>query len=138
MQTFDFPYYRHSDKYPESSVTMKFGRGYQFASKPKGPDQIICELEYPHMFWMQDPITNEFRDDVNLQLNIKALISFYEAHRLYEKFWFDHPTRGVTVWRFNKPLETPKRIGDNAVFGINGYLAHQVDGFSVELILQPT
>ena len=118
METFDFPFHTVSDEYPVSSTTIKLGGGYQFASKPRGPDQILFKLSFKAMWF----------GTLNAQIDMQAMIDFYEAHRLYEPFEYEHPTRGLVVVRFSKPLVVPK--------GIEGG-GGQTEPVSIELILQP-
>lgn len=126
MQIFDFPYHRVSDEYPESSTTMKFGGGYEFATKPRGPDQMIFKLAFQGMWFYEANGAVDIA--TNPQINMRRLEMFYEEHRLYEKFEYPHPRRGMRVCRFKKPLITPDGIP-----GANGL----VQSFTIELISQP-
>lgn len=139
-QTFNFPYHRISDEYPESSAIVKFGRGYEFASAPRGPDQIIFDLEFPAMFYIVTKATGLVDLTTAPTYNIMVLQKFYEDHRLYLPFDFPHPSRGIVSCRFKTPLVMPKPLWDNKVGGIPGFpnhSAHQVDTFSLKLIMQP-
>ncbi|MBN7759785.1 hypothetical protein JYP52_01435 [Nitratireductor aquibiodomus] len=127
MQTFDFPYHMVEDKYPASSTTLKFGGGYQFATKPRGPDQIEFQLNFKAM-WFYERAPHVVDRRKNPQINMQCLIDFYEAHRLYEPFYYPHPRRGLVTVRFAKPLHVP-----NGVEKGNG----QTQSFKVELIMQP-
>lgn len=126
MQTFNFPYHTISVEYPESSKTMKFGRGYEFASKPDGPDQVKYTL---HFFeGMSYFVTNGQPDrTVNPTRNILTLEDFYKEHRMYEKFIYPHPAEGNVIVRFASPLKYEQRpLG----LGV-------IKAFDVELITQP-
>ncbi|BCJ91776.1 hypothetical protein IZ6_25110 [Terrihabitans soli] len=127
MEEFDFPYHRVSDKYPESSVRVQFGGGYQFASEPRAPDQLTFTLRFPAMWYFTDG-SGDLDKEVNLQRNMAALEAFYERHRLWKRFEYDHPRRGVVVVRFADPLETPDPLPNE-----NGL----VQAFEVKLIQQP-
>jgi len=127
MQTFDFPYHRVQDTYPTSSTVVQFGGGYQFATKPRGPDQIIFKLHYKAM-WFYERGPGAVDRMINPKINMQRLIDFYEAHRLYEPFLYPHPTRGLVTVRFSKPLDVPKGIE-----GGNG----QTESFQLEFTLQP-
>lgn len=127
METFDFPLHVVEDQYPESSATVRFGGGYQFASKPRGPDQITFKLSFDAM-WFYESSPGVVDATVNPKINMQVLIDFYEAHRLYQPFIYPHPTRGNVVVRFAKPLAVPKGVKKG-----NGVL----EAFQVELIQQP-
>lgn len=140
MQVFDFPYHSMHDEYPESSVTVRFGRGYMAATKPIGPDQIVTKLNFPVMFIFRNLTTGLIDRAVAPQFNILALQDFYEFHRMYEKFEYQHPTRGLTVWRFSKPLQMPDPAGADkmgGVPGVTGFSASQMNAFQLEIMLQP-
>lgn len=127
MDTFDFPYHIVEDQYPTSSTVTQFGGGYQFASKPRGPDQITFKLNFKAM-WFFETSPGVLDETSQPQINMKVLVDFYETHRLYEPFTYPHPRRGNLVCRFAKPLAVPK--------GIEGGKG-QLEAFVVELILQP-
>ncbi|CCV12928.1 hypothetical protein [Mesorhizobium sp. STM 4661] len=75
-------------------------------------------------FFIDDCTLN---DTINTTINMAVLEAFYARHRLYEKFWYPHPTKGDLVVRFNKPLEY--KVMENG----NG----AVEPFTIELLLQP-
>ncbi|WP_287373474.1 hypothetical protein [Mesorhizobium sp.] len=127
MQTFDFPYHLVEDDYPSSSTVIQFGGGYQFATKPRGPDQITFKLSFKAM-WFYELSPGVVDRDINPQINMQRMVEFYEAHRLYEPFYYPHRTRGLVVCRFSKPLQVPKGVENG-----NG----KVEQLTVELILQP-
>ncbi|MBN9551300.1 MAG: hypothetical protein J0H31_21145 [Alphaproteobacteria bacterium] len=114
MQTFDFPFHLVEDQYPQSSTVIQFGGGYQFATKPNGPDQITFKLTFKAMWFYERSPGVVDRD--------------YEAHRLYEPFYYPHARRGLVVVRFAKPLQIPK-----GVEGGNG----QLEQVNLEFTLQP-
>lgn len=127
MKTFNFPYHRVGDAYPQSSTPVQYGGGYEFASKPRGPDQIVFKLNFAAMWYFEGPpgFVDATREP---ERNMAALQAFYEEHRLYEKFIYPHARRGNVVVRFKKPLEIPE-----GVIGGNGMLP----SFTIELTLQP-
>jgi len=127
METFDFPYHTVEDQYPSSSAVVQFGGGYSFASKPRGPDQITFKLNFQGMFYFTN--SNGTLDGTsNPKINMKVMLDFYENHRLYEPFIYNHPVRGPLTCRFGKPLSIPKGIAKGK---------GQLEAFQVELILQP-
>lgn len=127
METFDFPFHTVEDEYPASSTTMKFGGGYQFASKPTGPDQITFKLNFKAMWFYEGP-PGTVDATSNPKINMQKLIEFYEAHRLYEPFEYPHPRRGTLTVRFAKPLKVPDYVEKGR---------GQLQPFSVDLILLP-
>lgn len=137
MRIFDYPYHTISDEYPESSTIVRFGRGYSFASKPKGPDQIMFHLKMQGFAWWADPFGNIDRQ-VFSQQNAGHIQDFYEYHRMYEPFSYKHPTRGWVTVRFQKPLPAftsiAKAVIEAADYGMRG---HCVESFQVDLILLP-
>jgi hypothetical protein len=140
MKTFDFPFHTVRDDYPESSASVRFGRGYAFASRPRGPDQIITHLSFPVMFTMVNQTTGLIDRTVAPHYNFEALLAFYEEHRMYEIFKYNHPRKGLTEWRFSKPLQTPDPLGPGFIGGVPdvpGFQAHALAPFQLEIILQP-
>lgn len=137
MDTFDFPFHTIGDEYPESSTKVRFGRGYEFASKPKGPDQLIFHLTVSPLFWWLDQTLNIDRSS-NARGNAGALQDFYEAHLMYEPFLYQHPTRGLLTVRFHKPLPPFKSIkeavSEDPDKGLRG---HQIEPVNIDFILQP-
>jgi len=126
METFLFPLHTFAMRYPESSAKVKFGRGYEFASAPKGPDQLTVTLNFAAMFFYLG--TNGFPDlTVETKVNIAVLEQFYERHRLHKKFIYPHPARGNLIVRFSAPLQYKLKE--------NGHGA--VEPFSMELLTQP-
>ncbi len=126
METYNFPLFSWTTRYPESSAKVQFGRGYEFASQPRGPDQVIYVLNYATMvFYLNtDGTLNKTR---NPPINMALLEDFYIKHRLFEKFIFPHPAKGNLTCRFNKPLEFTIAKGGLGT----------VEPFSVELRTQP-
>lgn len=126
VDTYNFPYYILEDKYPDSSAKISFGGGYEFASKPRAPDQITFMLHYETMVFIESaPGTLNLGS--NPTLNMGVLRAFYESHRLYEPFIFPHPILGNVTVRFNKPLSYKLRKGGRG----------SVEPFDIELLLQP-
>lgn len=126
METFNFPYHVEEFAYPESSPIIQFGRGYAFAAKPQGPDQIRITLHFELMKNFIGPLgllSLTEQPGINLQL----LIAFYERHRTYEKFIIISPSRGSLVVRFTKPLSYKMLKGG----------AGATEPFTIELTTQP-
>ncbi|WP_163564882.1 hypothetical protein, partial [Klebsiella pneumoniae] len=72
-----------NDEYPGSS-SLKLGRGYRFAAKPPGPDEVLVHLNFPSMFVWQLNAGDGPNKTVFPQLNIYALETFYKKVRMYE------------------------------------------------------
>lgn len=137
MDLFYFPYHTIGDEYPESSSIVRFGNGYMYASKPTGPDQLIFHLTITPLFWWMTQ-QGEIDWTANAWGNAGVLQKFYEAHRLYEPFQYNHPTRGLCTVRFSKPL-LPFRSIKEAVTedGEKELRGHQIEPVAVDLILLP-
>lgn len=137
MALFDFPYHKPQDAYPTGAV-VKFGRGYNFAARPLGPEEVTTHLKFQAMFVYQNP-----DDTINLtvdpQLNIFALETFYMDVRMFKPFQYRHHRSGLVNARFSKPLlmpktlDTPGEMGGKIIDGIS-YRTHQVDPFDMEII----
>jgi hypothetical protein len=107
---FNFPYHVCSDEYPESSTRVRFGQGYEFASRPSGPEQRVFILNFPAM-WFYESTTPGVLDTVtNAERNAGTLQQFYETMQLWQTFDYPHPTRGVVPVRFQKPLPPLKGV----------------------------
>ncbi|MDH7796435.1 MULTISPECIES: hypothetical protein [unclassified Beijerinckia] len=134
---FDFPYHKISDRYPESSKIVQYGRGYSFASAPIGPDQMIFKLRFDAMFhWLT--LYEQIDRYTKPQLNIVLLQEFYEEVRMFTPFNYKHWRRGLVTVRFNKPLPEMMPMTEKIIVDqVTGSRGHQVEGFDVELILQP-
>lgn len=127
MQTFNFPYHSIETVYPSSSQIVQFGRGYRFATKPRGPDQIVWNLTFPSMKWYLNS-DNSVNLTTNPTRNVGKLEEFYNIHRLHEYFLYPHQTRGDVRVRFTTPLIIPV-----AALGGSG----EVPGIKLSLIYEP-
>ncbi len=126
MENFDFPYHVTGLAFPDTSGRMKFGKGYEFASRAKGPPQKIYKLSFSGMQAFTNTV-GVVNPTINPQRNILMLKAFYERHECWKTFQYNHPEEGTVTVRFNKPLEyNYKRAGLGAV-----------EDFTIELILQP-
>lgn len=127
ISIFEYPYHHAYDIYPNSSVKVQFGNGYQYATGASGADQIIITLKFKAMkyFLDEDGVPDA---SVTPELNMLNLQNFYEEHRLSKPFVYSHQTRGLIFVRFESPLQCPKvREGG---FGVT-------EEFEVKLIYQP-
>ena len=126
MKTFDFPYHVLEVEYPDSSIKVAFGGGYEFASKPKAPDQVEYIVNFETMFFFET-LPGILDLEKYPKLNMAVLEKFYNDHKMYEKFIYPHPTLGNLVVRFAEPLRYKITKGGGG----------RVDSFSVKLRLQP-
>ena len=126
MDTFDFPYHTLGVKYPDSSVKLTFGKGYEFASKPKGPDQVTYTLDFEAMAFFEDPPGTLDLAEQPL-VNMAVLEQFYNDHKLYEPFIYPHPTLGDLTVRFDEPLSYKILKGGRGL----------TEPFTITLITQP-
>lgn len=126
MQTFNFPYHRSELRYPEDSAVVRFGKGYEFASRPDAPPQLRFLLHFPTMKFF---VTAGGAIDrtTQPQINLAKLMDFYEAHRLYEKFIYPSPIKGNVVVRFATPLDIVPLAGGGGA----------CEPFTLELTGQP-
>lgn len=125
MLTFNFPFHSFEKEYPESSKKLTFGNGYEYASKPKGPDQVRYILNFAAMkYFVQGVVINRL---VSPTINIATLEDFYLAHKLYEKFIYPSPDMGNLIVRFQSPLKFKQKP-----FGLG-----VVEPFAIELLTQP-
>jgi hypothetical protein len=110
-----------------SGARIQMGNSYTYTAPPTAPDQRLFTVALSGMQYFVD--TNGAIDLVtDLSRNMAHLDSFYNDHKLYLSFDFNHPIYGLVKCKFNRPLEIP-----NGVQGGNGL----VEGFSLELIEMP-
>lgn len=126
METFEFPYHTLEVKYPDSSFKLSLGRGYEFVSRPRGPDQVAYTLHFKAMWFFEDP-PGTLDTTTRPELNMAVLEAFYNEHKMYEKFIYPHPTLGDLVVRFAEPLAY--KVMENG--------RGAVEPFSIRLMLQP-
>ena len=122
--TFDFPNHMVEEKYPESGTRLTLGNSYTFATPPTAPDQRIFTLTFQTM-WRG--LNGNGTVDVTSQPgnNMGALRDYYEDHKLYKTFQYQHPWLGLLNVRFNQPLQMPKGKPDGRGWS---------EGFTVEFI----
>lgn len=126
MAVYNFPTFSLETQYPESSQKMSFGKGWEFASRPKGPDQTIYVLHYAGMMYFINS-SGDVSLGIRPTINIHALDAFYKEHRMWKIFDFPHPDGRTLQCRFHKPLQWKIKEGGRGL----------VEPFTVQLILQP-
>lgn len=127
METFDFPYHSQSTENPESGFRGSMGNSYIFTAEPTDPDQRKFTLNFATMKYFTDE-NGVLDDSIQPQLNMLALINFYQRNKLYKSFHYVHPVYGELEVKFNKPLTEPDVTPGG--FGT-------VKAFTVELIEIP-
>ena len=115
MEIFNWPYFVIKTRYPESTIRFQFGRSYLFAVPPTSPDQRAFDLRFPTLVYFEDAGVLDLVTQPDI--NLGRLESFYNRHKMYKSFNFNHPVHGSLVCKFNKPLEIPEGIpgGNGAV-----------------------
>lgn len=127
----DFIWIHHtvSTEYQEYE-SLELGGAYQYSPEPRGPDQRIFRLKFKTMkyFTLPDGVTIDYSPTRFPAINMGLLDKFYQSHRKWKMFTYDHPVYGQLVTRFNKALKIPEGIegGEGALLS-----------FDVELIEQP-
>lgn len=126
METFDFPFHLFSTDNPESGTRVQFGSSYVFSAPPSSPDQRTITLNFATMkFFLTGGVLD---DTVEPEINMLRLIKFYQRHKQWKSFLYNHPVHGTLVCKFSTPLKEPK--------GIPGGTG-AVEAFEVQLIEIP-
>ena len=127
MATFPCEYFTFTTKYPESGTRVQLGNSYMFTAPPSAPDQRIFTLTLAGMQYFTNP-NGSINTSISTSRNMAVLEDFYNDHKLYLTFNFNHPVYGAIKCKFNRPLEVPK-----GMVGGNGVL----ETFDVELVEIP-
>lgn len=127
MEAFDYPNHQVQHAHPVSGAGVQLGGSYRYDVAPTSPDARVFTLSFETMAWHFNQ-AGSVDATVEPQTNLLNLSNFYEAHKLYKKFTYDHPVFGVLTVKFNKPLEIPKGIKKG-----NGWS----ESFTVELLEVP-
>lgn len=127
METFSWMMHRFSTEYPETGFRVQLGNSYQYAAPPVAPDQRKITLKFATMKYFVNT-AGVVDATIQPEINFLALENFYNAHKLWRKFYYNHPVYGQLVCKFNKPLQVPDGIPDGG-----GCL----EPFEVELIEVP-
>lgn len=124
---FDFPYHTVETENPESGFRGQFGNSYVFTAAPSAPDQRLFNLNYPAMKFFTDQ-NGVVTDLVQPQINMFAMIKFYQNYKMHKTFTYNHPVYGPTLVKFFKPLKEPEVLPGG--FGIT-------KAFTVQLVEVP-
>lgn len=127
LEVFNYPYHTVKTENPESGLRIQLGKSYVFTAPPTDPDQRKITLNMKGMQYFTD-IDGELDDSVKATRNMFNLIKFYQRHKMYKSFQYNHPVHGVLVVKFNQPL-----VEEEPVPGGSGV----VKDFSIELIEIP-
>lgn len=127
MAVFPCEYFQTSTKYPDSGSRVQMGNSYVFTAPPTAPDQRVFVVALSGMQYFVDG-AGVIDLSSNLSRNMAHLDSFYNDHKLYLSFDFNHPIYGLLRCKFNRPLEIP-----NGIKGGNGL----IEDFSLELMEIP-
>lgn len=109
MDTFDYPFHEVETENPESGFRGQFGNNYIFTTPPTDPDQRKFTLKFPMMMFFTDS-NGTIDAGREPQFNMKHLINFYQAHKLWDTFLYNHPVHGTLEVKFDKPLKEPAVI----------------------------
>ena len=127
LDTFDFPYHSFNTENPDSGFRVQFGGSYIFSVAPTDPDQRVFTLTFGGMQYFTNP-AGDLDATVNPQRNMFTLIKFYQQHKLYKSFKYQHPVHGLLEVKFNKPLK--EEVVVTGGYGV-------VKEFSIELLEIP-
>lgn len=127
LETFNFPYHTFNTQNPESGFRVKFGSSYTFSTPPTDPDERLFTLSFQGMQFFTDSV-GVLDDIINPERNMFTLIKFYQRHKLYKSFKYQHPVHGELEVKFNKPLKE-----EDVITGGYGV----IKDFSIELIEIP-
>lgn len=108
--TFDFPYHRVRDEYPEGT-TVQMGKGWVFPIKPDSPDQRTFILSFVGMQYFLNG-SGVVDATINPTRNVKALSDFYAQHQQWDTFTYPHPVHGNLTCRFKSALKLANGIID--------------------------
>lgn len=107
LELFDFPFHTVQTSNPESGMRGTMGGSYVFTSAPTDPDQRQFTLNFPTMKFFVNS-SDELDETINPQYNMLALAQFYQRHKTYASFHYQHPVYGLLECKFNKPLVEPE------------------------------
>lgn len=127
MATFPCEYFLISTKYPDSGTRIQLGNSYTYTAPPMAADQRIFRLTLAGMQYFVNA-NGTINTTTETNRNMAVLEAFYNEHKLYLAFDFNHPVLGAMTCKFNRPLEIP-----NGIPGGNGVL----ESFEVELMEIP-
>lgn len=127
-ETFEPVNFLFETQYPESGTRLQLGNSWTFTAPPDAPDQRIFKLTLQGLRFYVEEDGTTIDTDTEPTRNAGRFDAFYQRHRLWKSFTFNHPQFGPLEVKFHKPLNLPKGIK-----GGNGLLPE----FDIELVEQP-
>lgn len=127
LANFDFPYHTVKTDNPDSGFRVQLGGSYVFSAPPTDPDQRLFTLTFDGLKYFTDGL-GALDETIQPQINMYAMIKFFQTVKLYQSFHYTHPVHGLLEVRFNKPLSEEVVMAGG--FGV-------VKEFSIELIEIP-
>lgn len=106
LEVFNYPYHSTQTENPESGFRGVMGKSYIFTAPPTDPDQRKFVLDFTTMKFFLDS-EGDLTEDTEPEINMYNLINFYQRHKLYKSFQYQHPVHGLLEVKFNKPLMEP-------------------------------
>lgn len=109
MAVFPCEYFTVQTKYPTSGTQVRLGNSYTYTAPPTAPDQrtFIVKVQGMQYFVASngsiDTVTEPGR-------NMAVLEQFYNDHKMYMTFQFEHPVYGTVDCKFSRPLEIPEGV----------------------------
>lgn len=127
METYNWLLCTIATEYLENNPKVKFGRGWEFVSRPDAPVLRQFTLKYKTLcYFTRWEGVNLVADRTRQpEANAWLLQDFYERHFQHAKFILPHPVFGNVTCRFKDPLKLP-----DGIEGGNGWL----NGFEVQLV----
>lgn len=111
MENFDdFMLHKVKTDYQTSGTSITFGGGYSFDSDESYPILKKFTLSfngYRYYLLPNGLVDHEKNKNVN---NMAALEDFYNEHRMYKAFIYNHPVYGPVTVKFAEPLVIPEGI----------------------------
>lgn len=119
-ETFPLKLFSYSTEYPTSGVNIALGNSYTFTAAPSAPDQRLFTIKFAALKYFLAEGGGIDTDVYADTLNLGTLEAFYNRHRLWKSFDFNHPIYGLVVVKFKDPLKVPEGVagGGGAVKGL--------------------
>lgn len=115
MAVFPCEYFTVQTRYPQSGTQVRLGNSYMYTAPPVAPDQRTFIVKVQGMQYF---VNSNGTINTTLQTgrNMAVLEQFYNDHKMYMSFDFDHPVYGTLKCKFSRPLEIPEGfIGGNGI-----------------------
>lgn len=116
METFNFPFHKFSEQYPEEPVAKAFGGGWTYAPTNPIPIRRTFILKFKGMQYFQN-LNGTIDISTSPEKNMGTLRKFYEDHRFSERFVYPSELYGDIIVRFVQKLDIPETEGTNGILG---------------------